>query len=145
MIHAINRFETAIAIGADFYGDTIKYLSQPFSNKMSAYRNVFFRGFKSTNGVGNINTKIRGVLPPEPRKIKQPSLGEGTSKIYFPECLVKRAFRVEAEITTLNVQEMVLDNTIRRAIMIIDDPFYQATPWAHLPPLPLRTGQRIVF
>ena len=110
MIHAINRLETAITIGADFYGDHIRYLSQPFSDKVNVYRNVFFRGFKGGNPIANINEKIKGVLPNEPKKIKQPSIGEGVDKIYFPECLVRKSFRLDAEITTLNVQEMILES-----------------------------------
>ena len=62
MIHAINRFETSMAIGADFYGDHIRYLSQPFSDKVNVYRNVFFMGFKATKPIANINEKIRGIL-----------------------------------------------------------------------------------
>lgn len=110
MINAINRHETDMIIGADFYGSNIQYLSKPFSDEVTAFRQVYFRGFKATNVFGNINMNIRGILPREPRKIKQPSIGEGISVIYFRECLVRRTFRLQAEITTLNVQEMVLES-----------------------------------
>lgn len=83
MINAINRHETDLIIGADFYGSNIQYLSKPFSNEVTAFRRVFFRGFKSTNMFGNINMNIQGVLPREPIKIKQPSIGEGISMIFF--------------------------------------------------------------
>lgn len=110
MIHTINRFETDLIIGADFYGSNIQYLSKPFSNEVTAVRQVYFRGFKSTNLFGNINMNILGILPREPIKIKQPTLGDGMDMIYFPECLVRRTFREQVEVTTLNLQEMVLES-----------------------------------
>lgn len=110
MIHTINRHETDLIIGADFYGSNIRYLSKPFSDEVTAFRQVYFRGFKATNLFGNINMSILGILPREPRKIKQPTLGDGMDMIYFPECLVRRTFREQAEVTTLNLQEMVLES-----------------------------------
>jgi hypothetical protein len=120
MIHAINRFETDLIIGADFYGSNIRYLSKPFSNEVTAFRQVYFRGFKSTNMFGHVNTNIRGILPREPKKVKQPSIGKGLSEIYFPECLIRRTFRLQAEATTQNVQLMVLNN-MASATMIRHD------------------------
>lgn len=110
MIHTINRHETDLIIGADFYGSNIRYLSKPFSDEVTAFRQVYFRGFKAVNVIANVDENIKGVLPEEPYRIKHPIVGEGISRIYFPECLVRRTLRMQEEITNQNIQEMVLES-----------------------------------